>query len=104
LDEKIKDGLFREDLYYRLNTIPLHIPPLKERKDEILQIAEATCKANCEKYDFDLKVFSTEAKSELLDYNWPGNIRELISVVERSVILSETNEIQKDELFLNVRK
>jgi len=104
IDEKIKDGLFREDLYYRLNTIPLHIPPLKERKDEILQIAEATCKANCEKYSFNLKVFSTEAKSELLDYNWPGNIRELISVVERSVILSETDEIQKDELFLNVRK
>ncbi len=104
LDEKIKDGLFREDLYYRLNTIPLHIPPLKERKDEILQIAEATCKSNCEKYSFELKTFSNEAKSELLDYNWPGNIRELISVVERSVILSETNEIQKDELFLNIRK
>ena len=104
LDEKIKDGLFREDLYYRLNTIPLHIPPLKERKDEILQIAEATCKSNCEKYSFELKTFSNEAKSELLDYNWPGNIRELISVVERSVILSETSEIQKDELFLNIRK
>ncbi|MDF1876454.1 sigma-54-dependent Fis family transcriptional regulator [Sulfurimonas sp. SAG-AH-194-L11] len=104
LDEKIKNGEFREDLYYRLNTIPLHIPPLCERKDEILQIAEATCKSNCEKYGFELKSFSNEAKSELLDYNWPGNIRELISVVERSVILSETQEIQKDELFLNVRK
>jgi two-component system NtrC family response regulator len=104
LDEKIKNGEFREDLYYRLNTIPLHIPPLSERKDEILEIAEATCKANCEKYGFELKTFSTEAKSELLDYKWPGNIRELISVVERSVILSETQEIQKDELFLNVRK
>jgi len=104
LDEKIKEGAFREDLYYRLNTIPLHIPPLCERKDEILQIAEATCKSNCEKYSFELKTFSNEARSELLDYNWPGNIRELISVVERSVILSETDEIQKDELFLNVRK
>lgn len=104
LDEKIKDGLFREDLYYRLNTIPLHISPLNERKDEILEIAEATCKSNCEKYGFELKTFSNEAKSELLDYNWPGNIRELISVVERSVILSETQEIQKDELFLNNRK
>ena len=104
LDEKIKDGAFREDLYYRLNTIPLYIPPLKERKDEILQIAEATCKSNCEKYGFKLKSFSNEAKSELVDYNWPGNIRELISVVERSVILSETLEIQRDELFLNVRK
>jgi len=104
LSEKIANGEFREDLYYRLNTIPLHIPPLCERKDEILEIAEATCKANCEKYGFDLKTFSPEAKSELLDYHWPGNIRELISVVERSVILSETQEIQKDELFLDIRK
>ena len=104
LHKKIREGEFREDLYYRLNTIPLHIPPLCERKDEILEIAEATCKANCEKYGFELKTFSTEAKSELLDYNWPGNIRELISVVERSVILSETQEIQKDELFLDIRK
>lgn len=104
LHEKIQNGKFREDLYYRLNTIPLHIPPLCERKDEILEIAEATCKSNCEKYGFEGKTFSVEAKSELLDYNWPGNIRELISVVERSVILSETQEIQKDELFLDVRK
>ena len=104
LSEKIANGEFREDLYYRLNTIPLLIPPLKERKDEILEIAEATCKANCEKYGFELKTFSTEARSELLDYNWPGNIRELISVVERSVILSETQEIQKDELFLDARR
>ncbi len=104
LSQKIKEGEFREDLYYRLNTIPLHIPPLCERKDEILQIAEAVCQENCSKYGFESKVFSTEAKSELLDYAWPGNIRELISVVERSVILSETQEIQKDELFLEVRK
>jgi len=104
LNQKIKDGDFREDLYYRLNTIPLQIPPLRERKDEILAIAEATCKSNCQKYGFEVKTFSVEAKSELLDYNWPGNIRELISVVERSVILSETDEIQKDELFLDIRK
>ena len=104
LSQKIENGEFREDLYYRLNTIPLHIPPLCERKDEILQIAEAVCQENCNKYGFESKVFSTEAKSELLDYAWPGNIRELISVVERSVILSETQEIQKDELFLEVRK
>jgi two-component system NtrC family response regulator len=104
LTDKIANGEFREDLYYRLNTIPLNIPPLSERKDEILEIAEATCKANCEKYNFNLKTFSQEAKNELLDYNWPGNIRELISVVERAVILSEADEIQKDELYLDVRK
>jgi two-component system NtrC family response regulator len=104
LEEKIKNGEFREDLYYRLNTIPLFIPPLKERKDEILSIANAMAEQNCSKYGFDLKTFSKEAQSELLDYDWPGNIRELISVVERAVILSETQEIQKDELFLSIRK
>jgi two-component system NtrC family response regulator len=104
LHEKIKDGKFREDLYYRLNTIPLEIPPLRERKDEILTIANAICEENCKKYDFETKSFSKEAESELLEYNWPGNIRELISVVERAVILSEDQEIQKDELYLDTRK
>jgi len=103
LDEKIKNGEFREDLYYRLNTIPLSIPPLCERKDEILQIAEAMIKQNCNKYGFEEKKFSEAAKKQLLKYKWPGNIRELISVVERSVILSQTNEIQKEELYLDNR-
>jgi len=100
LTDKIENGEFREDLYYRLNTIPLHIPPLKERKDEILQIADAMCEVNCKKYGFDIKTFSEDAKEQLLAYNWPGNIRELISVVERAVILSESQEIKADELFL----
>ena len=104
LDEKIKAGEFREDLYYRLNTIPLNIPPLRERKDEILSIAEITCETNCKKYGFDNKTFSQEAKNELLEYNWPGNIRELISVIERAVILSEDDEIQKEDLYLDTRK
>ena len=100
LTDKIENGEFREDLYYRLNTIPLHIPPLKERKDEILQIADSMCEVNCKKYGFDVKTFSEDAKEQLLAYNWPGNIRELISVVERAVILSEEQEIKADELFL----
>ena len=103
LTDKIKDGEFREDLYYRLNTIPVHIPPLSERKDEILQIAESMCEINCKKYAFDLKTFSEEAKETLLAYSWPGNIRELISVVERAVILSEGNEISAEELFIQNR-
>jgi two-component system NtrC family response regulator len=103
LTDKIKNGGFREDLYYRLNTIPLHIPPLKDRKDEILQIAEKTLEANCQKYGFELKNFSKDAQKQLLSYSWPGNIRELISVVERATILSETNEITAEELYLQNR-
>jgi two-component system NtrC family response regulator len=103
LTDKIKDGEFREDLYYRLNTIPLYIPPLRERKDEILQIAEKTLEANCNKYNFEQKNFSQDAQKQLLSYSWPGNIRELISVVERATILSETNEITAEELYLQNR-
>lgn len=103
LSEKIQNGEFREDLYYRLNTIPINIPPLKERKDEILEIAQNVLKQNCQKYDFNMKSFSDEAKEQLLAYRWPGNIRELISVVERAVILSDGDNITPEELFLESR-
>jgi two-component system NtrC family response regulator len=69
LMRKIKEGLFREDLYYRLNTIPLTIPPLYERKDEILAIAQKVLEQNCVKYGFELKRFSGESQKQLL-YNW----------------------------------
>ena len=103
LTNKIKDGEFREDLYYRLNTIPLNIPPLKERVDEILEIAEAVLELNCQKYGFEPKIFSDDSKKQLISYKWPGNIRELISVVERAAILSETDEITPEALFLEQR-
>ena len=103
LQEKIKNGEFREDLYYRLNTIPLHIPPLRERKEEILQIAEAVLQQNCQKYDLEQKSFDDDAKEQLLAYDWPGNIRELISVVERATILSDGDTITAEDLFLESR-
>ena len=103
LQEKIKNGEFREDLYYRLNTIPLNIPPLRERKEEILQIAGKILQQNCKKYGFEQKEFSDEAKEQLEAYEWPGNIRELISVVERAVILSEGEVITPEDLFLESR-
>jgi two-component system NtrC family response regulator len=102
--QKISSGLFREDLYYRLNTIPLNIPPLRDRKDEILQIATVALEQNCKKYGFNLKRFLPEATTQLLEYQWPGNIRELLSVVERAVILSEHDEITKKDLFLESRE
>ncbi len=103
LDRKIQEGLFREDLYYRLNTIPLHIPPLRERREEILPIAEAALVRYCTQYGFGSKHFSDDAKAALEHYNWPGNIRELISVVERSAILSEGETIGTEDLFLEAR-
>ena len=103
LQEKIKKGEFREDLYYRLNTIPLEIPPLRERQEEILDIAKKVLDENCQKYGFARKEFSKEAQETLLSYTWPGNIRELISVVERAVILSDGDMITQEDLFLESR-
>lgn len=103
LHTKITEGKFREDLYYRLNTIPLHIPPLRERREEILSIAEAALERYCTQYDFEPKSFTPNAKNALEHYNWPGNIRELISVVERSAILSDGDSIDTDDLFLEAR-
>lgn len=103
LMEKIKNGEFREDLYYRLNTIPLNIPPLRERKEEILPIAENILEQSCSEYGFCEKRFSEEAKEQLMLYSWPGNIRELISVVQRAAILSDGDEITPENLFLESR-
>lgn len=103
LHQKIENSLFREDLYYRLNTIPVEIPPLRERKDEILSIAEATLAKAVDQYSLEERVFSKEAVKALLDYAWPGNIRELLSVVERAAILSMDRQINIDDLFLESR-
>lgn len=104
LHQHIDDNEFREDLYYRLNTIPIAIPPLRERTEEIIDIASSVLSDNCEKYGFEAKNFSEDSQNALLSYKWPGNIRELVSVVERATILSEGNTITSDELFLDSRK
>ena len=103
IHKAIEDGEFREDLYYRLNTIPVKVPPLRERKEEIVPISNYTLKEVCKKYALDDLEFSDEALKELNKYNWPGNIRELISVVERAAILSDNNTISLNDLFLDSR-
>ena len=103
LRSKIDESLFREDLYYRLNTIPVDIPPLRKRQDEILAIANATLDKAVQRYELDEKTFSGDAVKALLSYTWPGNIRELLSVVERAAILSLSSEINVDDLFLESR-
>ena len=103
LPAMISEGKFREDLFYRLNTVPVAIPPLRERKDEILPIAERFLKQSCEEFNLGAKSFSEAAVKELENYDFPGNIRELISVVQRAAILSESEEIQPGDLFLQAR-
>ena len=103
LPAMISEGQFREDLFYRLNTVPVAIPPLRERKEEILPIAERFLKQSCEEFNLGKKSFSEAAVKELENYDFPGNIRELISVVQRAAILSEGEEIQPGDLFLQAR-
>lgn len=104
IEKKIENNEFRSDLYYRLNTIPIKIPPLKQRKEEILGIAEQVLKDTCKEYELEAKVLSKEAQATLLDYEYPGNIRELISIVQRACILSENTEISSEDLFLESRQ
>ena len=103
IKRSIKEGQFREDLYYRLNTIPIEIAPLRQRKEEILPICEVILERVTKKYGLQKRYFSQEAIESLMTYRWPGNIRELISVVERAVILSDTEAISKEDLFLESR-
>ncbi|MFY4766622.1 sigma-54-dependent transcriptional regulator [Campylobacter sp. GB48] len=104
IEKKIADNEFRQDLYYRLNTIPINIPPLRERQEEILQIAQKVLLDTCKEYDFNEKTLSQEAQDALLTYDFPGNIRELISIIQRACILSENDEISAQDLFLESRK
>ncbi|ECY1623951.1 sigma-54-dependent Fis family transcriptional regulator [Campylobacter coli] len=103
LQDKIDNGEFRSDLYYRLNTVPINIPPLRERKEEILCIAQKVLENTCKEYELEMKKISQEAQKALLEYNFPGNIRELISIVQRACILSEGLEISEQDLFLEAR-
>ncbi|EOT0733108.1 sigma-54-dependent transcriptional regulator [Campylobacter coli] len=103
LQDKIDNGEFRSDLYYRLNTVPINIPPLRERKEEILGIAQKVLENTCKEYELEMKKISQEAQKALLEYNFPGNIRELISIVQRACILNEGLEISEQDLFLEAR-
>jgi len=98
LEKAIEEGRFREDLYYRLNVIPVHMPPLRKRKDDIPLLVDHFLK----KYTKDLKKnvtsFSPEAMKMLIKYHWPGNVRELENIVERAVILTNKNVIMPEDL------
>ena len=104
IQEKIANQEFREDLFFRLQTVPIKIPPLRERTEEILPLALSHLKEVCANYGFSEKKLTNEAKERMLAYSWPGNIRELLSVVERACILSEGEDICVADLYLDERE
>jgi Nif-specific regulatory protein len=88
LEEAVKEGTFREDLYYRLNVFPIFVPPLRERKSDILLLADAFLDKYGRKHGKQMRRISTPAIDMLMSYHWPGNVRELENCIERAVILS----------------
>lgn len=94
LEHAVRDGVFREDLYYRLNVFPIHIPPLRERKEDIPLLVSHFLKAYSEKLGKSLTGISQNNMDRLIAYHWPGNVRELENVIERSAILSSGDQLQ----------
>jgi two-component system response regulator HydG len=94
LQDMIKEGKFRSDLYYRLNVVTLEVPPLRQRKEDILLLAEYFLANQAAFYNEPSKVLSASTKNLLLNYSWPGNIRELANAMERAYVLSVGKEIQ----------
>ncbi|MFH1862703.1 MAG: sigma-54 dependent transcriptional regulator, partial [bacterium] len=93
---RVKDGLFRDDLYYRLNVVPIHIPPLRDRKEDIPALVQHFIRLACAKQDKSVHEMSVDALNKLVEHHWPGNIRELENVIERAVALTSVEEIKAD--------
>lgn len=101
LDEAVKNGTFRQDLYYRLNVVNINIPSLKDRPDDIIVLAKHFVKKYSELNELPLKVISKAAEDKLMSYLWPGNVRELENTVHRAVLLSTQEEIEANAVILD---
>jgi len=99
LGKRVAEGLFREDLYYRLQGFLIHLPPLRERGNDIVLLAKHFLKNFCEQNKLPQKTFTKAALQNLLAHDWPGNVRELKAVVERAALINEGGEIDEDDLI-----
>lgn len=104
IEKRLKEGRFREDLYWRLNVIEIKIPPLRERRDDIEALARHFMDKFSGEHKKNIKGIDREALSLLVEYPWPGNVRELSNVIERAVVLTEGNYISPKDLSDKVRK
>ncbi len=101
MKEAVEQKLFREDLYYRLNVMPIQLPPLRERKEDILPLAEYFLERFCIDNHKPRKRLSQEARNKLIDYPWPGNIRELANIIERTVVMDSSDLILAEHLTID---
>ena len=100
LESMVQDGLFREDLLYRINTIQIEVPPLRERGNDVLVLADFFLKKYSSKYNKPSLKINQQAQDKLLKYSWPGNIRELQHTIEKAVILGDGNILKADDFFM----
>jgi NtrC-family two-component system response regulator AlgB len=98
LEEMVRDGVFREDLYFRLNVLELFLPPLRERPEDVTLLAEHYLKQSARLNEKAVQRFSAGALLQLQNYTWPGNVRELINTIERTVIMATDPELKTDDL------
>ncbi|MDR2956187.1 MAG: sigma-54 dependent transcriptional regulator [Prevotella sp.] len=102
--QAVEEGGFRQDLLYRINTIEIHIPPLRDRGNDIVLLAEYFVHKYAHKYKKDIQKLSLEVKRKLCAYNWPGNVRELQNTIERAVILSSGKVLKTEDFILNSKE
>ena len=101
LPAMVSDGSFRQDLLYRINTIHIEVPPLRERKEDIIALADFYLQKYCAKYRKVCEKISDTGMDKLVGYRWPGNVRELEHTIEKAVILSDKRELVEDDFYFN---
>lgn len=101
LEEQVKKKIFREDLFYRLNVLNIHLPPLRERKKDIPQLVEHILKKAARRNNEKRRKISAGAMEKLINCNWPGNVRELENTLERAIVMSNDDEIQAENIIVN---
>ena len=102
LEKEVSEGRFREDLFYRLNVIAIHVPPLRERKDDMPILSNFFVIKYAKKYKKEIRGFTPEVMDVLSTHHWPGNVRELENVIERAVVLCKKDMITLDYLQKNI--
>lgn len=100
IHQMVNEGSFRQDLLYRINTIEIHVPPLRERGNDVILLSEHFLKRYSRKYKKEINGLTRDAKNKLLRYNWPGNVRELQHAIERAVILSDSSLLKPENFML----
>jgi DNA-binding NtrC family response regulator len=104
VNQEVSEGRFRQDLLFRLNTVEIHLPPLRERREDITLLAEYFLRQHSQKYRKKLMGFDRAAMQALMRHAWPGNVRELDHAIERAVLMAQSDTVQSSDLGLQPRE